>query len=290
MRFISVAIVLALGGCIDEVTHLEPSETHATKVSEVPNGPPVPDFESPERPMSFQMNACEGFWTRSYWPGTTGPGAAPPNWSIAANTPFVASVVELHLFDCERVSWGTFERPATMLFEVHNKFDPPSSCDSDTQLLSMLNSVWISDPGLSRFLATTYGLPALHGVFSHTSETGSPPYADIWTWAGAGTAASDVTVHYLGDALNEVVFQERHFWSNGKGISFMNLNVTSQAHQETAIVTSPNRLVTGTMNEPMLNAQAGTDYRSVNGHLLTNEDGSGELKEFGDFECGKPLL
>lgn len=286
MRLVLVVAVLALGGCLGD--NPEPEPFDALSESSNPSGT-APRAHDATVPYSFQLNSCQGMWTRSYWPGTTGPGEAPPGWAASLEDPFIVSVVELSVMECERVSWGAFERKATLLFEIHNKFSVPEACDSDTQLTSILNSLWVSDPELADYLARTYRLPVVHGTFTFGLQPDSIPMAATWTWKGDATDPSEVTIHYVGGTLNDVMFRERYFWENGRGISYMDVNATGQTHQEITTFTGPNRLATGTMNEPMLNAQGGPEYRSVAGHYLVNQDGTGRLREFGDLGCKEPL-
>ncbi|MCA1812272.1 MAG: hypothetical protein LC623_09735, partial [Halobacteriales archaeon] len=164
--------VLLLSGCAastpptDSPTSLPSSSTSS---SGQPRPPVVVENQTYAREVHW--DDCQGW--ESGW--KYGPAAPPgshhnPKWSDPEVGLFVTVVTEA--MDCQRVSWGPFERPVRMIWETHDWQEIPESCfsgpnepNADVTVGRALASFWVNDTQLADYLQQTYpGLPVYYSA------------------------------------------------------------------------------------------------------------------------------
>ena len=184
------------------------------------------------------------------------------------------------IHDCKRVHWGEFERPMILLFEVHDKVAPPSSCEGGP-FPWIIHSVWSSDPEFATFLASSYGLNTRFASFRvERSEVGDT-LTTKWTWQAEGSAASEMQVLTAMSMPNNLphTIDLRYAWDNGQGISIIEYNETA------TVPSSAEQYGTGTFAAPMMHETAGVATIAGTADEIIEANVSGSIRIFGDYKC-----
>jgi hypothetical protein len=218
--------------------------------------------------------------TRFIWPGETGPGKPPGNWSKGQGE---GSSVGLKLIECKRFSWGPFERPVSFVAEVHDNINPPADCRNGTWgSFWALNKFYVNDTQVARYLLETYGLPAVHANITVTDKNTNGIRTTNWQWTPNGGNTSEVSSSEVDAYGQDVTDIERWVWIPDGHVHFLDWEYTETLNEGDLTVTP------GHMKPPMLYAGAGPDPYVGVGSFLARVNVSGQIKIFGDEECKQP--
>lgn len=192
--------------------------------------------------------------------------------------------------ECNRISWGPFERgPIRLLFELHDRLNPPGNCtnhDGTDGFISLwiLNSLWIDDEELANYLKVTYDLPTIFAQMSVKDDLQSGIGTQVWSWNEPGKPSSQVT-YYVANSVNatDVPYTDRMYWYNETTLSYVNLRIVANVDQVNPGITP------GTMQPPMLYTYNGMTSYIGTGQKFDSMELSANLKRYGDFKCERPL-
>lgn len=244
------------------------------------------DAETTEKNYLYEkdmlLDDCNEIVTSFIIPGRPDEFPRPPGWMPPTTHP--AARVYMQGWECARVSWGPFERPALLLFESHNSLQNPPECDSDlneTIQHEMLNSIWVNDTDLVKYLVDVYGMPAYYSDMA--IERNSLPVGQeyILRWGEHGDESWLSITDDLGQSQIPTYIQ-RVFWHNNTILGAMDF--IQEQHID---MTSSNPAI-GEMYKPMLMAKYGEIYASI-GHWDEPTSAQGHIELFGDLECKEPL-
>ena len=246
--------------------------------------PPDETSDSPPREIPFEVfwSDCHGIRTAFTFPLDTNPVDHPPGWEPEGRA---GSELGVEVYECQRVSWGPFERgPVHFLFELHGELDPPEKCtEGDPNFIRAFTSFWTDDASLGQYLDDVYDLPVIVGNFTET-VTSNPETREIhWVWNTNGSQPSEVSVHTVGEEKQSWGGNlVRMYWFNATHLSYMDIDDDVRGYKVSSIL-SP-----GTMSEPMVFSRTGLPFmgRSV---VITEGDMSGKIKTFEGFDCEKQV-
>jgi hypothetical protein len=285
LRLIVVVLLLCggLAGCASLPNTETISSTTDVYSEPEPTLSPIPPTvqASPSLNVSH-WDMCTGLFSALSYPRGTGPASPPPNWT---GNPDLGQDVSQLALDCQRVGWGPFERPARMVWEVHNNAPAPTACaQGNYSRFFIVTRVFLDDPELAAFLSTTYGLPIHLSTIWHNVTTENNQQHDVWTWIPTGYQASWMDNWRFNSSEFDTndVYRNRYAWDHGSGIALMDEN-TRREWGANSIVTP------GQMNPPMLNANTNGLPYAGRGTLWDNLEGEFTFKKFGDYACEKPL-
>lgn len=232
------------------------------------------------RPSGFALTDCIGITANFEWPLEQGPGKAPKSWEQQLIFGGVGSSELVEVFACGRVSWGSFERPMTILFESHSKADVPAQCESES-LTWIVNSIWTSDAEFADFLETTYGVPTHVTAFSFAFENSTQRSSIAWKWNTEGSESSLTVEAALPEPqASPLTISYRYAWDSGNGVTIVDVNVTAQ------VPTSPEQVAHGNLYHPMMHESGGTDLFLGQGDYFSSLNSLAKITEFGDYVCG----
>lgn len=213
--------------------------------------------------------------------GLYGETPAPEGWERLPIEPY--SFIDNFIFRCDRVSWGAIERPAFVLWELHESYDAPDSCRKDGLAHRIIATNWFSDAALVE-QAKGFGLPAYLGTFNLTKEDLNGVRTYEWRWAAEGQGESSLAFHDNGTAgSDEFPTGFRFFWFTESGVSFLDLEMVTNVNR------ASDQTVSGTMSSPMLYANAGNPVYAGNGIPAFEAHFSGTIHRFSDLQCAQPI-
>lgn len=283
-RLLVVGLAVLLAGCGGQGP--APTGTSDSMTTTTDPTPPVPPPPVPPLPsmiaLNVTMNACKGIQLAHTYPRGQNPGEPPANWPPA--TGGVGSDVFVAAFDCERINWGAFERPATMVLEYHTNLDPPTACrEGEWERLAALASWWVNDRELADFLATAYGMPVRYGAVDMEEQSDGSTVTLTATWNTTGTEPSSMTSTEVRQGEGSLNYLTRLFWARGNGTAMLTLD-----RQATFSNLQP-PVVQGVMNPPMLLSGLGLPVFAARGELMPEVVLQGDLALFEDYACERPL-
>jgi hypothetical protein len=188
----------------------------------------------------------------------------------------------MQLDECERLSWGGFERgPVHLIFEFSEDFSAPDSCKrGDPGRTHILRALWVDDAEVGQWLAATYGLPVRFATMG-VNETGTAAGTiETWTWAQPGDAASEVRFERAAVAQDTpLTYRQRLFWFTSIATNFMDVE-ESFLNDDYA---SP--VAQGTLQPPTIYTWTGqTTYAAVVDRVW-NVQSTFAISLFNDFVC-----
>lgn len=281
-RFTVLAVAVLLAGCGSPA--LQPDPTSSTTSSTTTDSTTTPDPWPvvPAVPLNVTWNGCKLIGLGHTYPKGENPGTPPSGWPPA--TRGVGSDVHVEAYHCERVSWGAFERPMTMVMEAHTNLDPPTDCRvGDWDTFEALESWWVSDRELADFMRATYGIPVHHGAIDFLTESDATTSTFTATWNETGTEPSSMKGSQVNQAEGTNNAALRFFWDWGNGTAMLNLQ------QDKRYSAAPTYAIQATMNPPMLLSELGLPQMVARGLIAPNVTLTGELVLFGDRTCTRPL-
>lgn len=145
--FTSLLALLAMAGCLGQEEKID-------------NGQLIPDGFT-ENPGTMRLQECDYHLTGNFYPGDSAPQRTPPTWNSGL---YVASGINMRLFECKLVSLDIFEKTdVKMLWTSTLGRNPPQDCirtQSGTAPAEMIYGIWTDAPELTAILANSYGAPA----------------------------------------------------------------------------------------------------------------------------------
>lgn len=238
-------------------------------------------------PNRMSATDCKGVSTVFYGPTMVFSEPMPPGWEERDTIP--ATEVFLRLYECQKVSWGPFERgPVTMLAEVHGSLDASEGCledrPSDAGPHTWLTTFWFSDRELAEWVKTNYGAPVHYGEFKITQDATPAGVSHTWSWRAPEQEWSFITMRDIPISDDHATtYIETWFWFNGLGISYMDFSKISMSDDTSAPV------VDGHMAPPMMFATAsGQGNYAAIADWFPSADFDAPIRRFGDLECKVP--
>ena len=281
-RIWSALIVFLLAGCAHPPEHNPhtidnstlPSESASISTSEEPRPSQVP-----QHALEFQLTGCHGVISKFAWPGPEGPGTAPPGWNDTFPTGGFGSNEYVELLDCNRVSWGSFERPIRFYIESHDKADVPPNCPTSNTLI--LQSIWTDDEEFNAFLVREYKIPTRLAEFQISFDNTTEPMSTTWVWGPHGSKQSELTVYMAqgpsqSPPLNSDV---RFVWDNGSGVTYSWFNETLVLPKDV------NQASNGTLRAPTLHASTGIEQWTGTANTILGDEVAGKLTEYRNYSC-----
>ncbi len=289
-----LAITMLLAGCMSGSVAVspegDPPETEtgtrnsapSNTVTGVANGPASGGTNVTPRTVAW--TGCSGGNTGFIWPESTGPGDTPPGWEGQADGAF-GSTVGIFLVECERLSWGPFERgPIRMVWELHDRFRAPAKCsEGNYTLMWVLASMWFDDKDVAKYVGETYGAPTQYSPIDVRYANASIRHEATWTWGLEGHPASSLAFAQFDSPPNGVRIVDEIAWAHNTTVTLLTLDTISHNVQGQQV------LAPGEMHYPMLYAQTGqTDYLGTADYWDSVEL-SATIRQFGDLQCEQPL-
>jgi hypothetical protein len=190
----------------------------------------------------------------------------------------VASTHLVHLLECNRLGWREFERPVSLLLDLHDRANPPEACYGDARIIWVINSVWLNDPEIASELAQRFQLPTRTATFSSKIASVGVGREMTWSWASNGQDSQlvlSVPDKELGSAARG---HYRYVWDHGAGISVMFWNETVQ-------IAPHEPIIRGILQPPMTTAERGPAPFAGLGDFVDRADVEVEFKRYGDYTC-----
>jgi hypothetical protein len=215
------------------------------------------------------------------YPAAIAPGDFPEGWDPDPVEQSISGV-GIDLRNCERLSIAGFERPSSFMIETHGKFKAPENCTAargEEMPMAMIQSVIVSDPQLATYLKERFKLPINVGTIGESNETHADAVSQsTWHWAVQGDEESSLTLLNVDPegVLNER--NDRLFWDNGAGISYLDLKQMQFFPEPETYVSQ------GSMKAPMLFHSVSEKYLAPS-NFIVDSDFSGSFKSFGDYKC-----
>ena len=169
------------------------------------------------------------------------------------------------------------------MLETHDDGTAPAACVKDhTNGNLILNRLWLSDPEVATYLATSFGLPAEGAVLGFTETVTAALVVDHWTFGGPGQSLSDLTARHVSPNSGSGPMDIRYFWHNrANGTSFMDFKQTLHYFADDS------KAVNGTIHDPLLYGKVGPFLSR--GDPFTDTDVSTQIVQYGDTQCKEPL-
>lgn len=268
--YITLGIIILNSGCL------------ANSAGDKNNSPYIDIISETSYAKSATWSDCKIIVTSSEAPGRSDTFPHPPGWEPPITRQ--SARVFMQAWECDRISWGHFERPLLIFFESHDNFNSPPDCDydlKDMMVHEVLNTIWVNDTEFAKYLNEAYGLPVIYSDM--TMERVSLPLGNEYTFRwGIGNLDSWIsTTDDLGQSQS-IPYIQRFFWYNETTLGA--LDFSQNLYRD---MTSDN-IATGNMYEPMLMSKFSESYASV-GQWNEPASALGTIKLFGDLECKKAL-
>lgn len=238
----------------------------------------------------MELTGCEGGGVNLNAPKAIMPGSAPEGWQTNpdTNNPFPLNAAHVELFQCDRISWGPFERgPLYIMTETHVNFTAPESCRQNRTFIDtvILESIWFSDAEVAAFANATFAMKAYFADFNSTFS----PVGDVrhwtWTWALPGGQTSEISYYDSGQQINATENPvHREYWDNGPGVSYLEWSQTDSYN-------ILNGVATGALHDPLLwgRSSPNPQYAAVTASREYDASASSNIARFADNQCLQPL-
>ena len=272
----SLVFISLLSGCLQGSpsgnANLSPTESPNPTAST--NGPGTNDTWVVPR-EAFWSN-CHGIRNAFLFPPGENPNEPPEGWDSPLA---LGSDLGFELFQCERISWGTFERGPTYMMIEYSDIFPPQDCRGPGNFFSQILSIWFDDPEIAAFVNQTYGLVTHAGNFTETATANGAGKEMQWQWQTGDFPPSKVRVYTLTDEMSEKGGNIVRFYDiNKTRILALDIRFDLVGHVFTSLL-SP-----GTMSEPMLFARTGLPYLG-RADVITGGDMEGKIHFYEDVQC-----
>lgn len=295
-KLVCIVLMLLLSGCsgADDKTKPDgplttgnpPGQTgeKSPPIEQPPNGTPTATFDS-----SAVWSGCRGFRT------SIGDAKAmydlnppPQGWEEDDNP---VTDFDLRFYECDRVSWGSFERgPVQMILELGTNFLPPDACAGENAtLLREVTSWWFNDAEVAQFARDVYGVNSYAAEISVDLSSTGQATDQTWRWGLPGQAQSEVRFADVDLPSQPTTHTTRVLW-------FVNNTVRAMDFAQEWVVPpasmhgSAFRPAVGRLEPPMVYAAAGY----MNDFIGRSERYEGmeiaaDFYRFGDLFCEQPL-
>lgn len=275
---LSILACILLAGCT-ESNAPPPDDAQPTSTeTETRTSTSQPTLVStPELPLEAFLTGCSSWTTMVGGPAELFGGPLPEAWE-----PLSTPVFQLVQFsECERLSWGAFERgPVHLVFEFSEDFIAPEECQQgDFGRSHILRALWIDDPEVGAWLAATYGLPVRIATIV-VDRVDNAVTVETWTWAEQGDATSQMHFQYGVPRSEPSTYVHRLYWFGQDAVSYMDFSETSASDN------GASRASAGVLNEPTIYASwtGLTEYAGVTDRYY-DLDTAISIRTFDDFRC-----
>lgn len=206
-------------------------------------------------------------------------GKSPPGWQYTG--PF-GNQVYIRAMECARISAFPLERgPVRVLFEGHQNFTAPATCqDSTTPRLIILSNVITDSPDLAKHLNSNFGMPSSVAEIKITDNEDEVIHVREWSWTVAANT-STIEVSIAKGEPGEFPYLNRWVWFNTTTLWWMDLNEQDEFYAFTG-------LAKGNLRSPMIWASTGTTHYTGEGNLILKEFFEGEVVKREGFGCVPP--
>lgn len=279
-----VGLMLGVSGCAGKpgdgpressTPTAEPPIGTSSSSTTATNPPPTLD----EVPLDAFLSDCRRWNSAIVGPANVFGGSSPEGWERAT-----ASTLLMGFLECDRVSWGSFERgPVHVLMEfTEDSFAPLTCQQGDFDRYHILRSLWIDDETVASWIKATYGIPALVGDFAVADPGG---LVETWTWSQPGGESSEMTFQDPPPTQNTpLTYIHRAFWFNETGVSYMDIR------EEYLNDDYSSPAAYGMLRPPMQYASM-TGQTAFSGIVdyTPSADEAFSISRFGDLDCQKPV-
>ncbi len=279
----SVALVL-LTGCTGTPASDHPPDdsTGATPggTADAPARPPPPASAGPLDPTDspWILDGCDRWTALIEHENVIYAPEGPSGWEKLGIIPEV--VYRYEVYECRRVSWGTFERgPVRMAFQSHDYYQAPESCRDGVSGAAYLLVHGITDDAeLAQAIQAEIGLPTVVGTISiETNEQHGLVMAQV-RW-GAGDNLVELTFLPYTGSKGPAQFETVDFVYDGSTLAALHTSKTQH-------YTDPEfSLVEGQVGPATSYGQAGGSQVFTNAQVLSNVHQTREITLHEDPLC-----
>ncbi|MHB1260303.1 MAG: hypothetical protein ACYC2H_01165 [Thermoplasmatota archaeon] len=276
--------LLLLTGCLNsnegnngQTTTDSGTTSQTSSLTASTSTPPAPI--PPPSPLQMEATECvQSAGSMAGVPGSYGE-QPPPGWENNLPVTFITD----YIFKCERVSWGSIERPSYVLWEVHESFSTPDSCRDEGYSNRDVATLWFSDAALVE-QAKAFGLPAFLGSFNLSTEVVQGIQVWDWRWNAESQPESSLKVqdHPPFSAITRSN-PHRFIWFANGGVSYFDIDFSEEANA------AGNPVATGMMSAPMMFANGDSPIFAGAGRLMSSAHFSGTIHRFSDLLCEDPI-
>jgi hypothetical protein len=273
-------VAVLLGGCAaptgpSSSSGSTPEGNPSADNGTVPAG--SPSIGSDQRAELGQLVNCRGAGVGLDFVGLEG-ASQPPGWDPW----YPLDGVDLFIFECARVIWGSYSRPIQFLLETHTNFTLPAACSIDSPgTTRIISKFWVNDTEVAEWLDAEFELPV--AVVPHTRverlESGIVEWTTQWTPPGSPTSSMVIrAAHAAPNTIND--WGWRFFWWNETATSYLDFVVDFERN-----TTGP-PVGIADQQEPMLNGPRRDVPAMGLGTIVHRADGTLSVSRFDDFFCG----
>ena len=231
--------------------------------------------------QDIQWTNCRSLRDVFVYPGSPPRAQQDPTWDPPL--PFV-TYVWLLMIECERVSWGPFERPMRMVLEYHNDAQPPDSCSpppGQPTNGAMLAGLWVNDPAFADYVKANYdGIAVYYSDIQNNVSTQGLASTFEWSWGpadGPRTVVRDVDER--ANAAPDFTENYRLYFFNATRGAVLDLHLNSPLSPPYT-----DRLDYGEIHQPMLAADFSEQYVAT-GRWDESATMTGTLTFYKDHKC-----
>jgi hypothetical protein len=232
----------------------------------------------PNLPLEAILTGCTAWNTVNGGPAELFGGPLPPGWQPESSPVFQL----LQLYECTRLSWGTFERgPVHLIFELSEDFIAPEACErGDFERESIVRALWIDDAEIGAWLAKTYNFP-IRIATVNVERVGAEATVETWKWAQTQDAQSELHFQFSIPRSDPTTTRHRLYWFDQDSVNYMDLSKTF-SYDDNAM-----RASAGVLQQPTIYANwTGSNEYAGLADRLYGLDAAVSISLFDDFQCG----
>jgi hypothetical protein len=285
IRCLLALLLVLLPGCLEDTPAQHaptsegprPSSSGSMNGQETGSSPELPSESLPDNEIRLQD--CLGILTLNEVPPGLVQAVGIDSWQ-GSIYPVLELRLEVH--QCSRISVAGFERgPIGVVIETHNNRTTPPECQPESAQVrtEVLHRVWVSDPEISEYFATRFGMPTgilqkIDGFSSSLMMRDTIPFTINGETNRLGISVAEGSGSFT--QLGEL----RLFWNSGKGgVGMMDFTTTTISKSGNAPATL------GSIFPPLLASVVGDPQYVGYGGSFSGSDATGTIKIYGDARC-----
>ncbi len=142
-------------------------------------------------------------YAQTAYPGSVGPGHAPPGWEYQLGNG-VGTQVVLMFMDCTEVSLDGFAKgDVKLMFQAHSKANIPDSCFGGHGIYLILENVVVEDDDLAVALNRSLHVQVVRASFQDVWTEGPDYETGTWSLTNQAGQTSKITTSALGEPDTE---------------------------------------------------------------------------------------